>query len=539
MNDPSELVPVLESLYELARGVCAEVDDLQPELVVGLAHSGWMVVTAAQACWHATRQTCFPPALRTNLGQEKHEIYRAEFSSDPPAYCCDECSSGIRQAHFLAWLAGRLDWQAELESQVQAVYGSSAQPNRILVVDDVVGGGRTSLTALGLFDLIAPRAETRLVAGQQDWTNRLTTAWLERFTPVLYSDHQAEIEAQGRPARARYPVELYRVLKPLVTGTEDVDPASLSWRAVDLESPAIQAVADHLAPEAALKTIPWTSETITSYVELRARGELPCTAPLPLGEQSFNRIQRRMLEPEQKVLRQAWFPDGLTRRLAARLYGVEARSAGRALRQLVWEDELSPVGFGSRTVYVPNPESTLPEEYYKKPIELYWVFPGWLGTGQYPFQYHVDGPTQQQQVDQLLLQGITCFINLTEPGEPPWTSYTYCLADGSLPVGRAVTTFQFPSARGKIPEPSLIEQILDQMDRLREAGEVVYLHSGGGRGRAAAILGCYLVRCGFGIKEALLRLEQVWAGNGLSYRVPESEALRRLILSWPRRRLSS
>ena len=41
----------LEALYRLGTHICAEIDKFHSEVVVGLAHSGWMPVVIAQAWW--------------------------------------------------------------------------------------------------------------------------------------------------------------------------------------------------------------------------------------------------------------------------------------------------------------------------------------------------------------------------------------------------------------------------------------------------------------------------------------------------------
>jgi len=87
MTYPQILLPTLEALYRLGNNVCAEIEKFQPDVVLGLAHSGWMPVVVAQTLWTETRVESFPPSTRTNIGLEKNEIYVARYGKETPAFC--------------------------------------------------------------------------------------------------------------------------------------------------------------------------------------------------------------------------------------------------------------------------------------------------------------------------------------------------------------------------------------------------------------------------------------------------------------------
>jgi len=93
MSYPQIALPTLETQYRPGNNVCIEIEKFQPDVVLGLAHSGWMPVVVAQTLWAETRAVSFPPATRTNIGLEKNEIYVARFGKDIPAFCCGECSA--------------------------------------------------------------------------------------------------------------------------------------------------------------------------------------------------------------------------------------------------------------------------------------------------------------------------------------------------------------------------------------------------------------------------------------------------------------
>ena len=174
MTYPQVALSTLEALYRLGIEVCAEIEKFQPDVVIGLAHSGWMPVVVAQTLWAETRGTPFPPSTRTNIGSEKHEIYHARFGTSPPAFCCGECCDGVeRKSHYMAWVAEQSAWLKTLRKQIRAVHPS--MPKRILAVDDVFGGYRSSYATLALLETLYPNVETYVRARHNDLTDNFVT----------------------------------------------------------------------------------------------------------------------------------------------------------------------------------------------------------------------------------------------------------------------------------------------------------------------------------------------------------------------------
>ena len=160
-----------------------------------------MPVTVARELWSVTRSVPFPPAVRTNIGQEKHAIYNERFKPPMPAYCCGECcdTEGDRLGHYLAWIADQHAWLDALHAQVQAVH--PGDPARILVVDDLFGGYRTCFIALGLLDILYPLSRAGMIAGNKDLTDDFVEAWLSQFAPTLASE---VAQHAVKNTRARY-----------------------------------------------------------------------------------------------------------------------------------------------------------------------------------------------------------------------------------------------------------------------------------------------------------------------------------------------
>ena len=86
MNYPATALTILEALYQNGTNICVEIEKFQPDMVIGLAHSGWMPVVVAQTLWAQTRKGSFPPAMRTNVRTSraqttKNFLYRIVYRS--------------------------------------------------------------------------------------------------------------------------------------------------------------------------------------------------------------------------------------------------------------------------------------------------------------------------------------------------------------------------------------------------------------------------------------------------------------------------
>ncbi|MCB8985829.1 MAG: hypothetical protein H6659_18520 [Ardenticatenaceae bacterium] len=69
---PTEaLAALIPGIHQFAQYIAGEIRTYQPDLVIGLAHSGWLPVLAAQTVWETQQDAPFPPSLRLNFGQEK------------------------------------------------------------------------------------------------------------------------------------------------------------------------------------------------------------------------------------------------------------------------------------------------------------------------------------------------------------------------------------------------------------------------------------------------------------------------------------
>lgn len=306
MTEHAALRPMLEAIYDLCLLVCQKIDDFAPDVVLGLAHSGWMPVAVARSVQGAVGLAAFPPAVRTNIGQEKHDVYIKRYGSAFPAFCCGECSDEpLRAGHYLAWLSTRARWLDELREQVRETLGEG-QPRRILVVDDVYGGLRTAYTALGLLDALYPGAESVMIAGYADLTNDFVDAWIETFAPGILET----VPKTSAGRSNRYGHNLHEKLKPLITGSEDINPASLRWKPISVESDAVQRALHYADIETVLEAPAWAERTAGRYVHDRLRGHIQDEDAVKAEDQRTFPITEIMISPEERAERDSWLKRG-------------------------------------------------------------------------------------------------------------------------------------------------------------------------------------------------------------------------------------
>lgn len=151
----------------------------------------------------------------------------------------------------------------------------------------------------------------------------------------------------------------------------------------------------------------------------------------------------------------------------------------------------------------------------------YWVVPGRLLAGAYPATG--DEAEAREALRRLGDAGVTFVVDLTEEGEygPPYVT----LLQGMRAVRRSIADFSAPS-------PDEMREILDLIDAELDAGNVVYVHCYGGRGRTGTVVGCHLVRHGQTGEEALATIARLRAAADCSGESPETDAQRELVLGW-------
>lgn len=538
---PPVILPTLEALYRLGKNICDEIEKFHPDIVIGLAHSGWMPIVVAQVLWADTRKTSFPASMRTNIGQEKHKLYHERYGTSRPAYCCGECSWGEpgRLGHYLAWVAEQSAWQKTLRRQIKQVLLS--EPKRILVVDDIFGGYRSGYIALALLKALYLNAEIYMYAGHNDLTDNFVTGWLEEFIPSLAE----EIIERGVASRSvRYSSPWHETLKPLINGTEDITADRLDWKFITRDSPAVKAVEVYISADVALSAPEWARNLAISYALQRSRHEIKQESIIEPEEDMTHFVSREILaiQPEERLAARAWKQGGVTDADIVQVYGEQLSQLKKGMRAVRNQGEWRAHGERLNAVYLPDTACETwiniypPTEQSPKPdfpVRGFEEFlPGQVWAGVYPSLYN---NLEAVFFKDMLLAGINSFVDLTNATDlNQKIPYRKTLQQVSDEIGEKVEIEKFPLPFCSDPTEPQVEQVLRHVDGELKAGRQVFIHAGYNLdGRAPLILACLLIERGWTAKKALANVNTFWM-NALHYLVCPSlsGAQEQFVLNW-------
>ncbi|EIE21090.1 phosphatases II, partial [Coccomyxa subellipsoidea C-169] len=207
-----------------------------------------------------------------------------------------------------------------------------------------------------------------------------------------------------------------------------------------------------------------------------------------------------------------------------------------------------------------------------------WIIPSKVLLGRYPYvepsrcRTHDEG---EAQVSQILQAGVTTFISL-QAETPPQTSMTMGGVNGFVPYAsvaallvsamsgppdmkevnglrnpyldtflpprrkqqrqeaqeleeqrpprRQLAFLHYPITDLDIPTTDQVRELIGEIARRVEAGEVLYVHCWGGRGRAGTVAACLLASLyGVDAEQALARVQRAYDTRGeLGYASPET-----------------
>jgi ADP-ribosylglycohydrolase len=167
----------------------------------------------------------------------------------------------------------------------------------------------------------------------------------------------------------------------------------------------------------------------------------------------------------------------------------------------------------------------------KKPFpNCYWVRPNQLLAGEYPLTKNDEESAVRLQ--DLLLLGVTCFIDLTAEHELP----KYAARLPQKFGGKAISYQRMALIDHGVPESApQMSAILDAIDAAIQAGGCVYVHCRAGIGRTGTVIGCHLVRHGHDGVQAVAALNDLWLDCARSARwphVPETDGQEAFILAF-------
>lgn len=139
----------------------------------------------------------------------------------------------------------------------------------------------------------------------------------------------------------------------------------------------------------------------------------------------------------------------------------------------------------------------------------------------------------------LLNHGIRHVINLMESDEfdhdgNPFTPYDITMASLADAEGMAITFDRMPIVDLSIPTRDDMVQILNVIDTHINAGQAVYVHCRGGRGRTGTVVGCYLARHGLGVGKRALWMIQKLRKSVMDFNLSSPETIRQfdMVTSW-------
>lgn len=164
----------------------------------------------------------------------------------------------------------------------------------------------------------------------------------------------------------------------------------------------------------------------------------------------------------------------------------------------------------------------------------YWVIPGKLLGGFYPGDR--DPQVAESKLEHLLDCGITHFLSLMEAGEKDhagrsFEDYRPRLLRLAARRGIRAGILHGPIQDVSVPQPRQMSGILDAMDAVMAAGDAVYVHCWGGRGRTGTVVGCWLAR--HGCRDAMAKLRGLTAARReLFGEVPETAEQRQFVRNW-------
>ncbi|HYC09697.1 MAG TPA: ADP-ribosylglycohydrolase family protein, partial [Steroidobacteraceae bacterium] len=155
----------------------------------------------------------------------------------------------------------------------------------------------------------------------------------------------------------------------------------------------------------------------------------------------------------------------------------------------------------------------------------YWLLPGKLLAGEHP-----GGLTPKltsERLSRLLQGGVTCFVDLTEPGE--LAPYEESLPLETVYVRKPLRDHAVPSDRRQMVE------ILSSLRQVLRAEGTVYLHCRAGIGRTGMVAGCFLAEQRRSGQEALRELNRLWQQSARAKdwpEVPETAAQADYVRQW-------
>ena len=172
--------------------------------------------------------------------------------------------------------------------------------------------------------------------------------------------------------------------------------------------------------------------------------------------------------------------------------------------------------------------------------ESYWVVPGLLLAGEYPFSFVEE--EGRERLGAFLDAGIRLFVDLTEVKESgrtgPLDPYAEALLEEAAARGLSVRTVRYPVRDMSVPAGEGLERIVAELEGAVERAEPTYVHCWGGIGRTGTAVASFLARHhGVTGDEALALLAALWQDvpkSAVFAESPQTEEQRRAVRRFAR-----
>ena len=237
--------PELFGFWGTARHNCALIDRYQIDLIVSLAHGGMLSAKVTEVAWPILSGQPCPPIVYTNIGREKQTYYGDWCKANGVRGGLNKTSVSRKEGERLfQWTATQEEWLDELKGQIEAVMGEGASPKAILLVDEMAVSTTTLWIAAGLLRQLYPDHQSFWSdAPSFEWRGNLADFWLKRH----YPDILERMKMDDRDEK-RWP-DVPFCLDRIASGTEDIDPYSLSFRPLSSDNEYVQVLTQYLPAE--------------------------------------------------------------------------------------------------------------------------------------------------------------------------------------------------------------------------------------------------------------------------------------------------